>query len=96
MSRASGHDIFLTGSSLNTSFTLLHDAEARLKALTHNKFDAAVHSGDAASVERFFKLFPLLGAHEEGLTKFGKYLSSQVSQLKVCRKLAVHFVSLDI
>ena len=39
----------------------------------------AVHSGDAASVERFFKIFPRLNLHEEGIIKFGKYLSSQIS-----------------
>ena len=39
----------------------------------------AVHSGDAGSVERFFKIFPRLGLHEEGIIKFGKYLSAQIS-----------------
>ena len=43
-----------------------------------NRFDASVHSGDVASIERFFKIFPLLGQHEEGLTKFAKYLASKV------------------
>ena len=70
--------IFL-GSSLDTSFQLLHEAETKLKGIVNNRFDASVHSNDVASVERFFKIFPLLGLHEEGLTKFGKYLSSQVS-----------------
>ncbi|KAL5021531.1 hypothetical protein ScPMuIL_000686 [Solemya velum] len=68
------------GSSLETSFKLLHEAEEKLKIIVQSKFDASVHSGDVASVERFFKIFPLLGLHEEGLTKFGKYLASQLSE----------------
>ena len=68
----------LVGGTLDTSFKLLYEAEEKLKAIVHSKFDAAVHSGDVASVERFFKIFPLLGLYSEGLTKFGKYLSAQV------------------
>ncbi|RUS70593.1 hypothetical protein EGW08_021639, partial [Elysia chlorotica] len=68
------------GGTLDTSFKLLYEAEDKLKAIVHNKFDAAVHSGDVASVERFFKIFPLLGLYSEGLTKFGKYLASQLSE----------------
>lgn len=60
------------------SFKLLTEAQVKLKAIIHNKFDAAVRSGDAASVERFFKTFPLIGEHDPGLTKFSKYLCSQV------------------
>ncbi|KAK3086090.1 hypothetical protein FSP39_013397 [Pinctada imbricata] len=68
------------GSTLDTSFRLLHEAEEKLRMIVSSKFDAAVHSGDLASIERFFKIFPLIGLHEEGLTKFGKFLSSQLSE----------------
>ncbi|GAB1597611.1 conserved oligomeric Golgi complex subunit 4-like [Argonauta hians] len=68
------------GSPLDTSFKMLHEAEEKLKTIVRNKFDASVHSGDVASVERFFKIFPLLRLHEEGLTKFGKYLAAQFSE----------------
>ncbi len=68
----------LTGSTLDTSFKLLTEAQQKLKSIVHKKFDAAVHSGDVASVERFFKIFPLIGEHESGLSKFSKYLCAQV------------------
>ena len=71
----------ILGGTLDTSFKLLYEAEEKLKAIVHSKFDAAVHSGDVASVERFFKIFPLLGLYSEGLNKFGKYLSAQVGLL---------------
>ena len=63
---------------MDTSFKLLHEAQTKLKAIIHNKFDAAVRAGDAASVERFFKTFPLIGEKDPGLAKFSKYLCSQV------------------
>lgn len=65
---------------MDSSFRLLQEAEEKLKSIVNTKCDAAVHSGDFASIERFFKIFPLIGLHEEGLTKFGKFLSSQVEQ----------------
>jgi hypothetical protein len=68
----------LAGSTLDTSFKLLHEAQEKLKAILHRQFDAAVHSGDVASVERFFKVFPLIGEHDNGLAKFSKYLCSKV------------------
>ncbi|XP_048748000.1 conserved oligomeric Golgi complex subunit 4-like isoform X2 [Ostrea edulis] len=68
------------GGTLDMSFGLLQEAEEKLKSIVNTKFDAAVHSGDFASIERFFKIFPLIGLHEEGLAKFGKFLSSQISE----------------
>ena len=56
----------------------------------HRQFDAAVHAGDVASVERFFKIFPLIGEHEAGLAKFSKYLCSKV------RDQSLFFVSILI
>ncbi len=41
-------------------------------------FDEAVQSDDAASVQRFFKLFPLLDAHTIGMQKFGDYLTQKI------------------
>lgn len=70
--------MFSSGGTLDSSFRMLYEAEEKLKLIVHSKFDAAVHSGDVASVERFFKIFPLLGLYTEGLTKFGKYLAAQV------------------
>ena len=60
------------------SFKLLHEAQSKLKNIIHSRFDSAVRSGDAASVERFFKTFPLIGEHKAGLEKFSKYLCTQV------------------
>nr|KAG5690988.1 hypothetical protein BaRGS_007335 [Batillaria attramentaria] len=79
------------GGTLDTSFKLLYESEEKLKNIVHNKFDAAVHSQDVASVERFFKIFPLLAMHTEGITKFSKYLAAQLSEKADKNlKLALH------
>jgi hypothetical protein len=70
--------ISVQGSTLDTSFKQLYEAEEKLKNIVASKFDAAVHSQDVASVERFFKIFPLLAMHTEGITRFSKYLAAQV------------------
>ncbi|KAL4234686.1 Golgi transport complex subunit 4 [Mactra antiquata] len=73
-------EIASEGSSLDTSFRLLHESEDKLRVIVNTKFDASVHSRDVASIERFFKIFPMLGLYEEGLTKFGKYLAAKLSE----------------
>ncbi|KAG8196740.1 hypothetical protein JTE90_014474 [Oedothorax gibbosus] len=68
------------GNSLDEAFNKLHEAETQLKAIVMRKFDEAVRDEDVASVERFFKIFPLLNQHNEGLKKFSTYLCSQIAE----------------
>lgn len=57
---------------------MLQEAEQKLKVIVTNKLDEAVAAVDLAQVERFFKIFPMLGLHSQGLARFGQYLCSQV------------------
>jgi hypothetical protein len=59
---------------LREAFKTLHDSKAKLKEIISAQFDAAAVDDDAASVERFFKIFPLLNMREDGLRKFSEYL----------------------
>lgn len=61
------------------SVRTLQDAAQQLRAIVKHKFDDAVNSQDLGGIERFFKIFPLLGMHEEGIKDFCLYL---------CRKLS--------
>lgn len=70
---------FCTGSAVDASLVLLQEAEQKLKGIVAQKLDEAVAAVDLAQVERFFKIFPLLGLHQQGLARFGQYLCSQVS-----------------
>ncbi|NWQ82961.1 COG4 protein, partial [Columbina picui] len=67
------------GGIIDANLKLLQEAEQRLKTIVTEKFDAAMKQGDLPQVERFFKIFPLLGLHEEGLRKFSEYLCKQVA-----------------
>ncbi|XP_006878683.1 PREDICTED: conserved oligomeric Golgi complex subunit 4 isoform X2 [Elephantulus edwardii] len=68
------------GSMIDANLKLLQEAEQRLKAIVTEKFAIATKEGDLPQVERFFKIFPLLGLHEEGLSKFSEYLCRQVAR----------------
>lgn len=66
---------------IDANLKLLQEAEQRLKAIVAEKFAITTKEGDLPQVERFFKIFPLLGLHEEGLSKFSEYLCKQVRTL---------------
>ncbi|XP_035700546.1 conserved oligomeric Golgi complex subunit 4 isoform X2 [Folsomia candida] len=72
------------GKNMDASFHKLHEAEQKLKQVVIAKFDEAVKDEDLASVERFFKIFPLLNMHEEGLGRFTTYLCSKLRE--TCQK----------
>ncbi|XP_015275299.1 PREDICTED: conserved oligomeric Golgi complex subunit 4 [Gekko japonicus] len=67
------------GSIIEANLELLQEAEQRLKIIVTKKFDEATRQEDLPQVERFFKIFPLLGLHEEGLSNFSEYLCKQVA-----------------
>uniref|UniRef100_UPI00398F50E2 conserved oligomeric Golgi complex subunit 4 isoform X1 n=2 Tax=Pristiophorus japonicus TaxID=55135 RepID=UPI00398F50E2 len=64
---------------IDANLSLLEEAEQRLRVIVAEKFDVAITEGDLPQVERFFKIFPLLGLHEEGLSKFSEYLCKQIA-----------------
>ena len=58
------------GVGLEGSLATLHEAENRVRGVVARRFDEAVKDEDLASIERFFKIFPLLGMHDEGINNF--------------------------
>lgn len=82
-----------TGSNVDASLLMLQEAEQKLRVIVAEKLDEAVAAVDLAQVERFFKIFPLLGLHQQGLARFGQYLCSQVSCILVY--LCVPFESIS-
>ncbi|XP_055299578.1 conserved oligomeric Golgi complex subunit 4 [Sitodiplosis mosellana] len=60
--------------SVNRAFNTLTEATTQLRQIINKKFDEAVAKDDLASVERFFKIFPLLGKHQDGIEKFAGYI----------------------
>lgn len=66
-------------STVDASLVMLQEAEQKLKVIVSKKLDEAVAAVDLAQVERFFKIFPLLGLHQQGLARFGQYLCTQLA-----------------
>ena len=52
---------------LDTALATLHEAEVKVRDIVVGRFDEAVKREDHASIERFFKIFPLINMHDEGL-----------------------------
>ncbi|XP_018565515.1 conserved oligomeric Golgi complex subunit 4 [Anoplophora glabripennis] len=68
-----------TISNMLRSVRTLQDATSQLRAIVEHKFTEAVNTEDLVSIERFFKIFPLLGMHEEGIKEFCTYLRTKIS-----------------
>ncbi|XP_023298963.2 conserved oligomeric Golgi complex subunit 4 [Lucilia cuprina] len=66
-------------SSVSEAIKTLESATVEMRDLIVRRFNEAVKKDDLASVERFFKIFPLLGRHEEGIEKFSNYICIKLS-----------------
>lgn len=73
-------DVSESITSVSQAFNTLEDATKQLRQIISQKFDEAVAKDDLASVERFFKIFPLLGMHSEGIFNFATYICMKVSR----------------
>lgn len=62
---------------MRQSYEILRRASVDLKGIIEKKFDEAT---DEASMQRYFKIFPMINEHTSGLQRFGKYLVSKVQQ----------------
>jgi len=67
------------GSNLDLSLATLHQAENKVRGIVNRRFDEAVSGEDLASIERFFKIFPLINLHDVGLNKFTLYLRGKLA-----------------
>ncbi|XP_074594485.1 conserved oligomeric Golgi complex subunit 4 [Brevipalpus obovatus] len=67
--------------SMDKAFSKLREAEEKLKSIVMRKFDEAVSEDDFGTVQRFFKIFPLLNQREEGMRKFSNYMSNKMGSL---------------
>nr|XP_040235906.2 conserved oligomeric Golgi complex subunit 4 [Anopheles coluzzii] len=72
--------------SVSQAVSTLEQATVQMQQMVNQKFDEAVKRDDLASVERFFKIFPLLGMHDAGLEKFMTYICGKL-QVKAAKEL---------
>ncbi|KAI1702092.1 COG4 transport protein domain-containing protein [Ditylenchus destructor] len=74
-------DVKDSGQSMKSCYDVLRQSAADLKQIIEGKFDEALAANDVASMERFFKLFPLINEHSSGLKRFGNYLCAKIEKL---------------
>lgn len=72
-------DVSESVSSVSKAVDTLQQATMQLRHLITQKFDESVKKDDLASVERFFKIFPLLGMHDHGIEKFSSYICQKLN-----------------
>uniref|UniRef100_U5EZ33 Conserved oligomeric Golgi complex subunit 4 n=1 Tax=Corethrella appendiculata TaxID=1370023 RepID=U5EZ33_9DIPT len=72
--------------SVSKAVTTLEQAAVQIRQVISHKFDESVRKDDLASVERFFKIFPLLGMHTEGIEKFMSYICTKL-QVKAQKEI---------
>ncbi len=65
---------------LEHSFNLLQESKLKLQKIVEDKYNQALVQDDVPQLERFFKIFPLIGQSQNGLTKFSSYLCLQITQ----------------
>ncbi len=65
---------------LDQSFNLLQESKEKLQRIVNEKYDLAFKNNDIPELERFFKIFPLVGLANDGLDKFSTYLCIQIKQ----------------
>uniref|UniRef100_A0A0R3RI04 Conserved oligomeric Golgi complex subunit 4 n=1 Tax=Elaeophora elaphi TaxID=1147741 RepID=A0A0R3RI04_9BILA len=68
------------GQSMGKSYEILREAANEMKSIIEKRFDQAVVDNDVASIQRFFKLFPLLNEHAKGIKRIGDYLCVEIHQ----------------
>lgn len=66
-------------SDMMKSVRTLQEACSQLQAIVEHKFNEAVKNEDLPAIERFFKIFPLLKMHEEGIKALCTFLRTKIS-----------------
>lgn len=64
--------------SIAQALATLDSATTQMRQIIAQKFDEAVKKDDLASVERFFKIYPLLRMYDEGIQRFCDYIGTKL------------------
>lgn len=74
------------GNTIVQALATLEAAAEQLRGIITARFDEAAAADDLASVERYFKIFPLLRMHDVGIARFSDYVCGKL-QAKAAREL---------
>lgn len=64
---------------MSSALEELDEARSKLLRLCREKFSQAIKEANTKDIERFFKIFPLLNEHQDGLETYAKYLQGKIA-----------------
>jgi hypothetical protein len=69
--------------SINAALRELGDARVKLLNLCQENMAKAIKEENSREIERFFKIFPMLNEHQDGLLRYSEYLKNKITNQKV-------------
>uniref|UniRef100_A0A6G1SN13 Conserved oligomeric Golgi complex subunit 4 n=1 Tax=Aceria tosichella TaxID=561515 RepID=A0A6G1SN13_9ACAR len=69
--------------SINEALRELAEARVKLLNLCQENMARAIQEENATVIERFFKIFPMLNEHQDGLQRYSEYLKNKVVSQRV-------------
>lgn len=69
--------------AMSDSLNELSEARRQLLKLCQNNLIMAIKENCTKDIERFFKIFPILGEHSDGLSKYASYLEGKIVNQQV-------------
>lgn len=69
---------------MNSALNELDEAKRKLLLLCQENMSKAIKEGNTRDIERFFKIFPMIEEHQDGLQRYSEYLQTKLlnEQLK--------------
>lgn len=71
-------EILINPKLMNSALKDLDEAKCRLLHICQEKITQAIKDNNTRDIERFFKLFPMLNEHHDGLQRYSQYLKSRI------------------
>lgn len=69
--------------SMYSALGELDESRGRLLQLCQENMVRAIKEGNARDIERFFKIFPMINEHQDGLLRYSEYLRSKILSQQV-------------
>lgn len=71
-------ELILDPAYVDLALAEIDEARGRLVMLCQENMNRAIKEGDSREIERYFKLFPILNQHSEGLQRYSSYLRGRI------------------
>lgn len=77
------NNIIIDPKLMNSALRELDEARGKLLVLCQENMARAIQEDNSREIERFFKIFPMLNEHQDGLNRYAKYLQNKIINAQV-------------